>query len=66
MVVRLGEELGKPVCATGEYASIPEEMGAVAAYFGRKVLREVDEAELLRALPELRRAAGRRRTRSGP
>lgn len=45
---------------TGEYASIPEEMGAVAAYFGRKVLREVDEAELLRALPELRRAAGDR------
>lgn len=45
---------------TGEYASIPEEMGAVAAYFGRKVLREVDETELLRALPELRRAAGDR------
>ena len=45
---------------TGEYASIPEEMGAVAAYFGRKVLREVDEAELLRDLPELRRAAGDR------
>lgn len=45
---------------TGEYASIPEEMGAVAAYFGRKVLREVDEAELLCALPELRRAAGDR------
>lgn len=45
---------------TGEYASIPEEMGAVAAYFGRKVLREVDEAELLRALPALRRAAGDR------
>lgn len=45
---------------TGEYASIPEEMGAVAAYFGRKVLREVDEAEFLRALPELRRAAGDR------
>lgn len=45
---------------TGEYASIPEEMGAVAAYFGKKVLREVDETELLRALPELRRAAGDR------
>lgn len=45
---------------TGEYASIPEEMGAVAAYFGRKVLREVDEAKFLRALPELRRAAGDR------
>ena len=45
---------------TGEYASIPEEMGAVAEFFGKKVLREVDEAEFMRALPELRRAAGDR------
>ena len=45
---------------TGEYASIPEEMGAVAGFFGKKVLREVDESALLRALPELRRAAGDR------
>ena len=43
---------------TGEYASIPEEMGAVAEFFGKKVLREVDEAALLRALPELRKSAG--------
>ena len=45
---------------TGEYASIPEEVGQIAAQFGKRVLREVDEAELLRALPELRRAAGDR------
>ena len=45
---------------TGEYASIPEEMGAVAEFFGKKVLREVDEAALLRALPELRKSAGDR------
>ena len=35
-------------------------MCAVAAYFGKKVLREVDEAEFLSAIPELRRAAGDR------
>ena len=45
---------------TGEYASIPEEMAAVSAYFGKSVLREVDEAEFLRALPELRKVAGDR------
>ena len=45
---------------TGEYASIPEEMGAVSAFFGKSVLREVDEAEFMRALPELRKAAGDR------
>ena len=45
---------------TGEYASIPEEMGAVAEFFDKKALREVDEASLLRALPELRKSAGDR------
>lgn len=64
------ESLGHALCIidsgashaalTGEYASIPEEMCAVAAYFGKKVLREVDEAEFLSAIPELRRAAGDR------
>ena len=64
------EELGYAMCIidsgashaalTGEYASIPEEMGAVSAFFGKSVLREVDEAEFMRALPELRKAAGDR------
>lgn len=45
---------------TGEYASIPEEMGAAAAYFGKSVLREVDEEELLRSIPELRKTVGDR------
>ena len=35
-------------------------MAAVSAYFGKSVLREVDEAEFLRALPELRKVAGDR------
>lgn len=64
------EALGYAICIidsgashaalTGEYASIPEEMAAVSAYFGKSVLREVDEAEFLRALPELRKVAGDR------
>ena len=45
---------------TGEYDSIPKEMRAVAAFFGKDVLREVDEAQVLSHLPQLREAAGDR------
>ena len=45
---------------TSEYASIPQEMGAVAAQFGRQVLREVDEAQVLQSLPQLREKLGDR------
>lgn len=45
---------------TAEYAAVPQEMGAVAAYFGKQVLREVQEADVLRALPQLRAAVGDR------
>ena len=45
---------------TGEYASIPEEMAAVSAYFGKSVLREVDEAEFYANLKSAREAAGDR------
>lgn len=45
---------------TGEYDSIPKEMGAVAAYFGKRVLREVDEAAVLGQLSPLRSAVGDR------
>ena len=45
---------------TGDYAAIPQEMGAVAAYFGRRFLREVPEAEFLAALPALRETCGDR------
>ena len=45
---------------TGEYDSIPQEMRAAAAFFGKTVLREVDEAQVLANLPALRRAAGDR------
>ncbi len=45
---------------TSEYAAVPQEMGAVAAYFGKQVLREVEEAQVLEALPQLRKAVGDR------
>lgn len=64
------EELGLALCIvdcgadhaalTGEYASIPREMEKVATFFGKKVLREVQEEEVLKAMPQLRRAVGDR------
>ena len=45
---------------TDDYASVPAEMKAVAAHFGKAVLREVDEAELIAAIPALRESVGDR------
>ena len=45
---------------TGDYADITLEMGAVAAHFGKAVLREVPEDDFRAALPELRREYGDR------
>lgn len=39
---------------TDDYAGITREMGAVAAYFGKKVLRDVTRSEFQSAIPELR------------
>ncbi len=45
---------------TAEYAAIPAEMGSVAAYFGKSVLREVPQEDFEAALPALRRRCGDR------
>ena len=45
---------------THEYAAIPGELSKVAGFFGKKVLREVAEAEFISSIPELRAAAGDR------
>ena len=45
---------------TGEYAAVPQEMGAVAAFFGKTVLRQVPEPDILANLPQLRQAVGDR------
>ena len=39
---------------TAEYAAIPQEMKAVAQYFGCEVLREVDESRIWAEMPGLR------------
>ena len=45
---------------TDDYASVPAEMKSVAAYFGKEVLREVDENDVIAAIPALREALGDR------
>ena len=45
---------------TAEYAAIPGELGAVSRYFGKSVLREVDEDAFYAALPALRKTVGDR------
>ncbi|MBQ7348137.1 MAG: galactokinase [Clostridia bacterium] len=45
---------------TDDYASVPAEMKAVAAYFGKKVLRELDEQTVIAAIPQLRESVGDR------
>ena len=45
---------------TEEYAAVPGEIKAVAAYFGKEVLTQIDEAEFYAAIPQLRKACGDR------
>jgi galactokinase len=45
---------------TPDYAAIPSEMKAVAAWFGKTVLREVDPQDLLTRAAEIRKTAGDR------
>ncbi len=45
---------------TDDYASVPAEMKAVAAHFGKDVLREVDECDVIAAIPALREKLGDR------
>ena len=45
---------------TGDYADITKEMGAVAAHFGKKVLRDVSVTDFRAAIPALRQECGDR------
>ena len=45
---------------TDDYASVPKEMKAVAAHFGKSVLREVDENAFVKEIPALRESVGDR------
>ncbi len=45
---------------TNEYAAVPIEMKSVAEFFGKSVLREVDENEFYKSIPALREKLGDR------
>ena len=45
---------------TDDYAEITREMGAVASYFGKQVLRDVPEEDFFAAIPSLRVCCGDR------
>ena len=45
---------------TDDYSDITREMGSVAAYFGKTVLRDVPESDFRQAIPALRAACGDR------
>ena len=43
-----------------DYASVPAEMKAVARYFGKEVLREIDKKDIIASIPVLREKVGDR------
>ncbi|HOR22169.1 MAG TPA: galactokinase, partial [Ruminococcus sp.] len=45
---------------TSDYIAVPEEMKKVASELGKEVLREVDEEEFYKAIPELRKTCSDR------
>ena len=45
---------------TDEYAAVPGEMKAVAAFLGKEVLTEIDEADFFARIPQIRAACGDR------
>ncbi len=56
-IIRTG---GSHADLNDDYASVPAEMKAVASYFGKEVLRDVSEKELIAAIPALREKYGDR------
>ena len=45
---------------TDEYAAVPGEMKAIAAFFGKEVLTQISEADFYAAIPALRKQCGDR------
>ena len=56
----ISDTKGSHADLTDDYAAIRREMESVAAYFGKKVLREVDEDAFYQAIPEIRKVTGDR------
>lgn len=56
----ISDTKGSHADLTDDYAAIRREMEGVAAKFGKKVLRDVDEDEFYTAIPKIRKAVGDR------
>ena len=56
----ISDTKGSHADLTDDYAAIRREMESVAACFGKKVLREVDEQDFLAAIPAVRAKTGDR------
>ena len=56
----ISDTKGSHADLTPDYAAIPAEMKSVAAFFGKEVLREVEEEDVLKALPAIREKCGDR------
>ncbi|MDR2110897.1 MAG: galactokinase [Spirochaetaceae bacterium] len=59
-VLCVADTRGSHADLTPDYAAVPEEMRAVARFFGKPVLREVDEEMVYARMAELRKAVGDR------
>ena len=59
-VMCISDTKGSHADLTDDYAAIRREMESVAEQFGKKVLRDVDEDEFYKAIPQLRKAVGDR------
>ncbi|MEI3223190.1 MAG: galactokinase family protein [Gemmiger sp.] len=59
-VMCISDTKGSHADLTDDYAAIRREMESVAAQFGKTVLRDVDEDEFYKAIPQLRKAVGDR------
>lgn len=56
----ISDTKGSHADLTPDYTAIRREMESVAAYFGKKVLREVDEETFIAAIPAVRKVTGDR------
>ena len=56
----ISDTKGSHADLTDDYAAIRREMESVAACFGKKVLRDVEETEFVAAIPQLREKTGDR------
>ncbi len=59
-VLCISDTKGSHADLTDDYAAIRREMESVAACFGKKVLREVDEETFIAAIPKIRKKVGDR------